>query len=141
MNSFLTILQYIIYETACADGVVRVFKLDDASSKSFKYVNFKSLLIDISISLMSIRFHVHKFVIFNSFAGSWELIYLLEVIQLQLHLLVIHPLLLCHLTCSLVAHCTCMEKRNPILLKISHKQSFLSRRLSGNIIKFMIKSQ
>lgn len=23
--------------TACADGVVRVFKLDDASSKSFKY--------------------------------------------------------------------------------------------------------
>jgi len=31
-------------QTACADGVVRVFKLDDASSKSFKYVNFKSLL-------------------------------------------------------------------------------------------------
>lgn len=23
--------------TACADGVIRVFKLDDASSKSFKY--------------------------------------------------------------------------------------------------------
>lgn len=128
-------------QTACADGVVRVFKLEDASSKSFKYVNFNSLFIHIHIDLMSIIFYLLKFYFLNDFAGFTELICLLEVLQLQLHLLMMHPPLLCHHTISLVVHCTCMVKRNLKFLKISHKQSFLSRRLSGNIAKFMIKKQ
>lgn len=45
MTLILTLLRSIsqfihdllLLQTACADGVVRVFKLDDASSKSFKY--------------------------------------------------------------------------------------------------------
>lgn len=28
---------FLLLQTACADGVLRIFKLDDASSKSFKY--------------------------------------------------------------------------------------------------------
>lgn len=38
---------YISYlHAACADGVVRVFKLDDASNKSFKYVSLTSFAIN-----------------------------------------------------------------------------------------------
>lgn len=34
----LIVFFFFALQTACADGVVRVFKLDDVSSKSFKYV-------------------------------------------------------------------------------------------------------
>lgn len=35
---------FLYIHTACADGVVRIFKLDDASSKSFKYESQVTLM-------------------------------------------------------------------------------------------------
>ena len=40
----IDLLFFFFFFSACADGVVRVYKLDDASSKSFKYV---SLTLDV----------------------------------------------------------------------------------------------
>ena len=42
--TFAIDLLFLFLFSACADGVVRVYKLDDASSKSFKYV---SLTLDV----------------------------------------------------------------------------------------------
>lgn len=42
--TFAIDLLFFSFFSACADGVVRVYKLDDASSKSFKYV---SLTLDV----------------------------------------------------------------------------------------------
>lgn len=49
---------YLSLQTACADGIVRVFKLDDASSKSFKYVNFHEPLDTYTYRLNAIVNHV-----------------------------------------------------------------------------------
>lgn len=74
------------------------------------------------------------------FPDFWESTYLLEVIQQQLHLVMLClpiSLLARHL---LVPPCTCMEKRSPNhQLILSSKLSFLYQKLNGSNIKFMIK--
>lgn len=47
MPELFLFLSLLCLKTACADGVIRVFKLDDASSKSFKYAIKVSWIISI----------------------------------------------------------------------------------------------
>ena len=43
-NFILILIYFFLYNhTVCADGVVRIFKVDDASSKSFKYESQETL--------------------------------------------------------------------------------------------------
>ena len=43
-EGIFNIYSFLHIHTACADGVVRIFKLDDASSKSFKYESQVTLM-------------------------------------------------------------------------------------------------